>query len=67
MGLLGPQLTFLPAEVVAPAPTAPVGVRGISGAAGAADLVEEPVPLCKLLLHHISNRHRSSAGWDELP
>jgi len=42
-GLLGAELSFLPAEIVSPASSASVGVGRVSGPTGPTYLEEEPV------------------------
>ena len=55
--LLGSEFSFLPAKVVAPASSTPVGIGRVSRATCPADLVEESVPLRELLLCDVSYRH----------
>jgi len=59
-GLLGAELSFLPAEIVSPASSASVGVGRVSGSTCPTYFEEEPVLLSQLLLHSVGYGHAIS-------
>ena len=58
--LLGAQFSLLPSEAAATALSATICTRSIPDPAVTANLVEQSVPLRKLLLRHISYGHLST-------
>ena len=56
-GLLGPEFSFLPSEIVSPASSASVGVGRVSGPTRPTYFEEQSVLLSQLFLHCVGNGH----------